>query len=147
MYTKYGKVPRSGVPVWTKEPCVLLRHESITRHMKSNMHEDAERAERQHQMSVIDGGVAAMFEKQWEAEEEAALTCVYFLAHEEMPHTTKYTPLMNLLSHLGLPHLEVLNKAGNANYTSYRIIDELLSRGEKTGTSSSSAFTFCRIDM
>ena len=36
-----------------------------------------------------------MFEKQWEAEEEAikvALTCVYFLAHEEMPHTTKYTP-------------------------------------------------------
>ena len=40
--TKYGKVPRSGVPVWTKEPCVLLRHESITRHMNSNMHEDAE---------------------------------------------------------------------------------------------------------
>ena len=43
-----------------------------------------------------------------------------------MPHTTKYQPLMYLLSYLGLPHLEVLNKGGNANYTSYRIVDELL---------------------
>lgn len=96
--------------------------------MKSNKHEDAERAEQQ-QMSVIDSGIVATFEKQWEAEEEAikaALTCAYFLAHKEIPHTTKYNPLMNLLSHLGLPHLELLNKAGNANYTSYRIVDELL---------------------
>ena len=27
------------------------------------------------------------------------------LDQEEIPHTTKYQPLMNLLSHLGLPHL------------------------------------------
>ena len=87
------------------------------------MHEVAEKAERYHQRSKIDGGIAATFEKQWEAEVEAI---VYCLAHKGIPHTTKYNPLMNLRSHLGLPHLEVL-KAGNANYTSYRIVDKLLS--------------------
>ena len=57
--------------------------------MNSNMHEDAERAEQQRQMSVVDGGIAATFEKQWETEEatiKAALTCVYFLVQEEMPY-------------------------------------------------------------
>ena len=127
--TKYGKLPRSGVPVWTKEPCVLLRLESVTRHLNSNMHDSAVKSERQYQLSVVDGGIAAAFEKQWVAEEKAvgaAFSCVYFLAQEEIPHTTKYEPLLRLLSHLGLPHLEILNKGGNTNYTSYRIIDELL---------------------
>ena len=36
----------------------------------------------------------------------------YFLASEEIPHTTKYEPF--------------LNKGGNAKYTSYRTVDELL---------------------
>ena len=45
---------------------------------------------------------------------------------EEIPHTTKFEPMMKLLSFLCLPHLEVLNKGGNANYTSYRTVDELL---------------------
>ena len=49
-------------------------------------------------MSMIEGGIAAAFEKQEAI--KATLTCVYFLAHEEIeiPHTTKYNPLMNLLS-------------------------------------------------
>ena len=34
--------------------------------------------------------------------------------------------MMKLLSYLGLPHLDVLNKGGNAKYTSYRVVDELL---------------------
>ena len=48
------------------------------------------------------------------------------MAKEEITHTTKYELMMKLLSYLGLPHLDVLNKGGNANYTSYRVVDELL---------------------
>ena len=126
---KWQKVPRSGAPVWTNEPRVLLRSESLTRHSESNMHKSAIKQELDCQQASIDGGIAQSFEHQWEAEEsavKAALACVYFLASEEIPHTTKYESLMKLLSYLGLPHLDVLNKGGNAKYTSYRTVDELL---------------------
>ena len=57
--TKYGKQPRSGSTVWTKEPCILLQSESITPHMNSHMYEDAEQAERPWQMTSVYGGIAA----------------------------------------------------------------------------------------
>ncbi len=80
--------------------------------------------------SKIDGGVAKAFQNRWEAEENAvsaAMSCVYFLAKEEIPHMTKYKPLLELLSLLGLPFLETLYKGDNATYTSHRIIEEFLS--------------------
>ena len=82
-----------------------------------------------YQLASIDGGISTAFENVWEAEEsavKAALACVYFMAKEEIPHTTKYEPMMKLLSYLGLPHLDVLNEGGNAKYTSCRVVDELL---------------------
>ena len=127
--TKWNKVPRRGTPTWTSEPCILLRSESVIRHSETQMHRSAAKEELDSQLASIDGGIAAAFENVWEAEEcamKAALACVYFLAKEEIPHTTKYEPSMKLLLYLGLPHLEVLNKGGNAKYTSYRIVDELL---------------------
>ena len=64
------------------------------------------------------GGIAAAFENVWEAEEcamKATLAYVYFLAKEEIPHTTKYEPVMKFLSDHGLPHLEGLNKEAMQN--------------------------------
>ena len=93
------------------------------------MHRSAAKQELDYQLASIDGGISTAFENVWEAEEsavKAVLTCVYFMAKEEIPHTTKYEPMMKLLSYLGLPHLDVLNKGGNAKYTSYRVVDELL---------------------
>ena len=48
------------------------------------------------QLTLVDGGIATCFDSQWEAESaiKVAFSCVYFLAQEEMPHTTKYQPLM-----------------------------------------------------
>ena len=52
--------------------------------------------------------------------------CVYFLAKEEIPHMTKYKPLLALLSQLGLPYLDILHKGENATCTSHRIVEEFL---------------------
>ena len=126
--TKWNKVPRRGTPTWTNEPCVL-RLELVVRHSETQIHRSATEEELNYQLASIDGGIAAAFENVWEAEEcamKVALACIYFMAKEEIPHTTKYEPVMKLLSYLGLPHIEVLNKGGNAKYTSYRIVDELL---------------------
>ncbi len=126
---KYGEVAPSGIATWTKEPCVLIRLESVHRHSKSLIHKDAIAKELTRQRSATDGGVVAAFDSQWKAEEaavSAAFSSVYFLAQEEIAHTTKYEALMRFISHLGLPHLETLNKGGNAKYTSYHTVDELL---------------------
>ena len=127
--TKWNKVPCRGTPTWTNEPCVLLRLESVVRHTETQIHRSTAKEELDYQLASIDRGIAVAFENVWEAEEcamKAALACVYFMAKEEIPHMTKYEPVMKLLSYLGLPHLEALNKGGNAKYTSYRIVDELL---------------------
>ena len=127
--TKWIKVPCRGTPTWTSEPCNLLRLESVVRHSETQMHRSEAKEELDYQLASIDGGIATAFENVWEAEEsavKAALARVYFMAKEEIPHTTKYEPMVKLLSYLGLPHLDVLNKGGNAKYTSYRVVDELL---------------------
>ena len=127
--TKRNKIPCRGTPTWTSEPCILLRLESVIRHSKTQTHRLAAKEELDYQLASIYGDISTAFENVWEAEEsavKAALACVYFMANEEIPHTTKYEPMMKLLSYLGLPHLDVLNKGGNAKYTSYHVVDGLL---------------------
>ena len=126
---QYNKVPRSGKPVWTHEPCTLFRLQSVRRHASSVMHNEAARQEIESQLANIDGGIAQAFEHCWEVEEKAvcaAISCVYFLAKEEIPHMTKYQPLLELIQHLGMPYLETLHKGGNATLTSHRTVDEFL---------------------
>ena len=94
------------------------------------MHNEAARQEIERQLANIDGGIAQAFEHCWEVEEKAvcaAISCVYFLAKEEIPHMTKYQPLLELIQHLGMPYLETLHKGGNATLTSHRTVDEFLS--------------------
>ncbi len=98
-----NKPPPSGKRIWSVEPCTLFRLQSVHRHASSLVHKDAIRQEIDRQRSQSDGGVAQHY---WEAEEKAilaAMSCVYFLAKEEIPHMTKYKPLLELLSFVGLP--------------------------------------------
>ena len=70
------------------------------------MHRSAAKQELDYQLASIDGGISTAFENVWEAEEsavKAALTCVYFMAKEEIPHTTKYEPMMNFCLTLVCP--------------------------------------------
>ena len=124
---RYDKVPRSGKATWNKEPCTLMRLQSVRCHAKSSMHEDAVHLKINRQYSCKD---AASFQHSWEVQEKAicaAMSCVYFLAKEEIPHMTKYKPLLEFIGHLGLPFLETLHKAENAKSTSHCIIEVFLS--------------------
>lgn len=51
---------------------------------------------------------------------------VYWLAKEEVAHTTKFASLMQLSINLGADYLRELRLGGNACYTSEQIINELL---------------------
>ena len=55
-----------------------------------------------------------------------ALKCLYWLAKEETFHHTKFQSLLQLGKPLGCAYLSELEVAKNANYTSHRMIDELL---------------------
>ena len=124
-----NKAPPSGKPIWLDEPCTLFRLQSVHRHAASNIHKDSIQQELAKQRSNEDGGIAMAFQNCWQAEESAisaAMACIYFLAKEEIPHMTKYKPLLDLLSHLGLPFLETLHKGDNATSTSHRIVKEFL---------------------
>ena len=94
------------------------------------MHCEVVRQELDEQLSMHDGGISQAIEHSGEMEEKAvcaAMSCMYCLAKEEIPHITKYKPLLELIKHLGLPFLETLHKGSNATCTSHMIVEEFLS--------------------
>ena len=52
---------------------------------------------------------------------------MYWLAKQEVAHTTKFTSLKDLAIQLGCDYLNELSLGRNAQYTSEQIISELLS--------------------
>ena len=62
-----------------KEPCTLMRLQSVRRHAKSSMHEDAVCLEINRQYSCKDGGIAASFQHSWEVDEKAMCSNVLCL--------------------------------------------------------------------
>ena len=56
----------------------------------------------------------------------AAMKCLYWLAKNEVAHTTKYQPLLQLFQHLNCPFVESLGLGANATYTSEMIIQEFV---------------------
>ncbi|XP_077863345.1 zinc finger protein 862-like [Saccoglossus kowalevskii] len=57
---------------------------------------------------------------------EGAMKCIYWLAKNEVAHTTKYVSLLDFVKSMGCTYLEHLDQGGNANYTSERIVQEFL---------------------
>ncbi|XP_077862323.1 zinc finger protein 862-like [Saccoglossus kowalevskii] len=57
---------------------------------------------------------------------EGALKCIYWLAKNEIAHTTNYSSLMELMKGMGCSYLQHLDQGGNANYTSERVLQEFL---------------------
>ena len=56
-----------------------------------------------------------------------ALKLMYWLAKQEVAHTTMFTSLKDLAIQLGCDYLNELSLGRNAHYTSEQIISELLS--------------------
>ena len=121
---------RNSVGTWTDKPCNLLRRDIIQRHKDSKMHKEAEELEAARLASQKDGGIRQAFSSRIMIQRKAligALKLMYWLAKQEVAHTTKFTSLKDLAIQLGCDYLNELSLGRNAQYTSEQIISELLS--------------------
>ena len=126
---KHKTDQRNHSGTWTKKPCSCIRRDVVERHSKSAMHKEAVEKEALLRQSARDGGIARALEKQVSAQRKAvvgAMKVLYWLAKEEVAHTTKYESLLDLAISLGCDYLKELHVAGNATYRSRQIVEEFL---------------------
>ena len=126
---KHKTDQRNHAGTWTTKPCTYIRRDIIERHSNSAMHREAVEKETLLKQSRRDGGIARAFEKQITMQRKAvvgAMKIIYWLAKEEVAHTTKYESLLDLAIDLGCNYLKDLNVAGNATYRSRQIVGEFL---------------------
>ena len=57
---------------------------------------------------------------------EQAFSCLYFLAKQQIPHTSNFEPLLDLLGLLRLTVKSDMHAAKNATYTSNKSIQDML---------------------
>ena len=89
---KHKTDQRNHSGTWTKKPCSCIRRDVVERHSKSAMHKEAVEKEALLRQSARDGGIARALEKQVSAQRKAvvgAMKVLYWLAKEEVAHTTK----------------------------------------------------------
>ncbi len=97
----------------------------VRRHASSSMHQLALGMN----MHVWHQTVMQAFSNSLAAQRRAAIgarKCLYWLAKNDIPHTTKYVSLIQLASNLGCTYFDSLHRGGNATYSSKRIIQEFL---------------------
>ena len=123
---KYSRRPakaRVGRAVWVDIPCRSLTRLSLVKNAKSESHCFAVQMEADLCSSKKDGGIAMALQRVISAHRKAfivALKSMYFLNHQEIPHTTNFVPLLELGESLGA------YVGGNAHYTSERCMQEVL---------------------
>ena len=78
-------------------------------------------------VSQKSGGIVQVLETQVELGRTAvsgAMKSMYWLAKQEIPHTTNDVPLLNLAKSFGCEFVEHLFVGRNATYTSERIVQD-----------------------
>ena len=127
---RHSTKQRNRAGTWTDKPCTYLRKDMLHHHKASNMHQDAEACEADRLASQSDGGgIVQAFSARVMMNRKAllgTLQIMYWLAKEEIAHTTKFSSLMDLSVQLGSDYLRELNLGRNAHYTSEQTIRELL---------------------
>ena len=102
----------------------MLQH-----HKDSTMHKAAQQLEATRLVSERDGGIRQAFSSRVVVQRKAligAFHLLYWLANEEVAHTTKLNSLKDLSIKLGCDYLCKLNFGRNAQYSSEQTIAELL---------------------
>ena len=120
---------RNGSTVWSKKLCTTLRKDAVRRHSKSAMHAEAVTQEDARIASQASGGIKQALESQLELRKHAvigAMKSIYWLAKQEIPHTTNYVPLLNLARSWGCEFVDHLFVGRNATYCSERMVQEFL---------------------
>ena len=85
----------------------------LRRHDTSLSHLEAKRLEAQICFSRNTGGIMQAFTTVESAERKAMMKCPYWLAKQEIPHTTNF---VGLVQSLGATYLNDLNLGGYAHY-------------------------------
>lgn len=113
--------------VWLTIPCKLFRKNKVREHERSQCHIDAVKAEAIAVAARCSGGIRSCIEEQislqWQAV-RGAFKCVYWHAKQEIAHHTKFRSLIELGKSLGCSYFNELKVGKNANYMSYRMINE-----------------------
>ncbi|KAJ8018286.1 hypothetical protein HOLleu_43803 [Holothuria leucospilota] len=100
-----------------------FRLKTIKAHLSSSEHQTSVSAQASDQRQIHESAKRAAAAKKRAF--TLALKSAYWIATEELANA-KYKSLIQLLQHLGLDDAKVLNKGGNANYTSPTIFNQLL---------------------
>lgn len=117
----------AGRAVWVDIPCTSIRRASLSLHKDSDSHKEATVFET---TSKTTAGIEAGFIREEEVNRvalTASMKLLYMLCKEEIPHTTKYHKIIEVVKDLGVEVLNNLEKGGNAKYTSERYLQEALS--------------------
>ncbi len=101
---------RNKAGTWSStKPCTLLRRDILQRHKRSLMHKEAEEMEATRLASKKDGGIRQVMSARVLAQRKAgALQKMYWLAKEEIPHTTNFSSLKALVVRLGCDYMRDL---------------------------------------
>ena len=136
---KYNKTT-----AWSESPCICLRKDSVRRHASSVQHSNAVELEKVRVAAEREGGIPQAFEAEVSLQKQAikgAMQCLYWLVYSEIPHTTKYSSLVDAVQFMGCEHFKLLHRSENAKYKSERIIQEFPSghvRPDQTETATAS---------
>ena len=94
-----------GKAVYVEVPSKTIMQQSLRNHLDSHYHKEAMRGESAHILAEKQGGGTECFDAVVSIQKKAFighLKCMHFLAKQEIAHTTKFKPLVNLPSLLDL---------------------------------------------
>ena len=126
---KYAMRPKNGTDVWIGTPCTTLTKDSLQKHARTKMHEEAAQRATSAILASSGRGIESSIAQQASLEKKAligAFQTMYWLAKEEIAHTTHYASLLELAKSLGCEYLNLLRKGDNVNYTSQRTMQDML---------------------
>ena len=106
-----------------------LRKDCVRRHSKSEQNQGAVELEKYILAAERDGDIPQALQMEISRQKKAvkgAMQCLYCLVLSEIPHTTKYSSLVDAVHFMGCDYFEHLHQGENAKYKSKRIIQEFL---------------------
>lgn len=127
---RHQRRPKKCIPgraVWVDIPCTSIRRAACVAHKATDAHKEACLFETA--SSSTRGGIEAGFVREEQVNRKAmitAMTVLYMLCKEEIAHTTKYGPVLDVVQHVGGDILQMLNKGANQKYTSMRHISDMV---------------------
>ncbi|KAI4830885.1 hypothetical protein KUCAC02_002486 [Chaenocephalus aceratus] len=124
---QHKQAPKRGVSTrpFIEVGCMLFRSDYLDKHAATKHHQESVKA---HAALIQGSSVLVAFDPVITLEHEAVIVgfkCLYHLTKKEHAHHTNYADLLELAELLGCQYFEKL-KIGKTNYTSHRIIDEML---------------------